>query len=224
MDWNAVLVEPVIAVLTRVADFLPKMVGVLIILIVGWIIAKIVQTAVIRVLKLAKLDVASEKSGIAAILSKGEIQYTLSEMIAVLVYWLLMLIVLMAAINAIGLTVAADLLNEVISYLPNVIAAVFILVLGIFFSGLMDSIVRTAASNAGVGQAKLLGQIVKIIVLVFTAAIVLEQLNIGTATITWTVNIILAAIGLAIAIAFGLGCKDLAGRAMQDMLERLKKQ
>ena len=223
MDWNAILLGPVTTVLTRIADFLPKLIGVLIILIIGWVVAKLIQSAVVKVLKLVKLDVASEKSGLAAMLGKGEIKYTFSEMLGVLVYWLIMLIVLMASVNAIGLTVAADLLNKIIAYLPNVIASVFILVLGIFFAGLMDSIVRTAASNVGIGQSRILGQVVKVIVLIFTIAIVLEQLNIGATIITWTVNIVLAAFGLALAISFGLGCKDLAGKYVADLIQKMKK-
>jgi len=121
--------EPVREMWTRVLGFLPTLVSVIVILIVGWMLATIAQKIITRFLKLARLDTASEKTGIANILTKGDINYTLSEILGVIIYWLLMLVVFLMAVNALQLTVAAELLHQVILYVPNVIASVFILVL-----------------------------------------------------------------------------------------------
>ncbi len=222
MDWKTIVVEPVKVILIRAGAFVPTLVGVLIILIVGWIIANVVKSIITKVLKIAQLDTAGEKSGFADLLRKGGIKYTISELIGVLGYWLVMLLVFVSALNALGMTVAAELLDKVLLYIPNVIASIFILVLGLFFAGLLATIVRTAATNAGIGYAKLLGQIVQIVIGIFAVAISLEQLKIGTTIITLALNIIIAAIGLAFAIAFGLGAKDVAGRLVSDFIEKLK--
>jgi len=224
MALRSVIVVPVREVLTRVGNFIPTLVGVLIILIGGWLIAKFIQKIVVQVLKTLKLDDVSEKARISEILAKGEIKYSLSELLGLMLYWLLMLIVVMAAVNALGLTVAADLLNRVIAYLPNVIAAVFILVLGIFFSTLMASIVHTAATNAGVTQARILSQFVQAIIIIFASVIVLEQLGVAANIVVFTLQAIIAAVALAAAIAFGTGCKDIAAKTMQDALGKLKKK
>lgn len=96
---------------------------------------------------------------------------------------LALLVTFVVAINAIGLTVAADLLNRVILYVPNIIAAIFILILGMFVATLLKNIVQTAASNAGLAQAKLLAKVVEVTIIVFAIAITLEQLGIGARVI-----------------------------------------
>ncbi len=222
MDWNAVVMEPVKEVLSRLAGFLPTLLGVLIILIVGWIIAGLLKSVVVKLLKLIQLDVASEKAGLGDILRRGGIKPTLSELIGVLIYWLIMLLVFMTALNALGMTVAASLLDKVILYIPNVIAAVFILALGIFLSSMVGTIVRTASSNAGIVQAKFLGQLTQTVIMIFVVVITLEQLNIASSILNLAINIILASLGLALAIAVGLGCKDLAGKAVQDLINKTK--
>ena len=222
MDWNAVVMEPVKAMLVRIAGFLPVLLGVLVILIVGWIVAGMLKNIVIKVLKLIQLDTASEKAGLGDVLRRGGIRQTLSELIGVLIYWLVMLMVFMTALNALGMTVAASLLDKVIFYIPNVIAAVFIMALGIFFSSMVGTIVRTAASNAGITQAKFLGQFTQTIIMIFTAIITLEQLNIASSVLTFAINIILASLGLGMAIAIGFGSKDIAGKMVQDFVNRIK--
>lgn len=222
MDWSAVVMEPVREMLVRIAGFLPVLLGVLVILIVGWIVAGILRNVVIKVLKLIQLDTASEKAGLGDVLRRGGIRQTLSELIGMLIYWLVMLMVFMTALNALGMTVAASLLDKVIFYIPNVIAAVFIMALGIFFSSMVGTIVRTASSNAGITQAKFLGQFTQTIIMIFTAIITLEQLNIASSVLTFAINIILASLGLGIAIAIGLGSKDIAGKMVQDFVNKVK--
>ena len=224
MDWTFVIMESVREMLTRVGAFIPKLVGVLIVLIVGWLMAKAIETIIVKGLKLIRLDTLSEKSGTSNFLAKGGIKYTLSELMGVLVYWIIMLIVIVTALNALQWTVAAELLNTIITYIPNVIVAVFILVLGMFLSTLLGTVVRTAASNAGITQAKLLGQITQTVVIIFVAVMALQQLNIQTGIIINVINITVAAIGLALGLAFGLGCKDLAGKATAEFFDKLTKK
>lgn len=224
MDWTFVAMETARAMFTRIGAFIPKLIGVLIILIIGWLIAKIIEELLVRSLKLIRLDTLSEKSGTSNFLAKGGIKYTLSELIGALVYWIVLLIVIITALNALQWTVAAELLNTVVGYIPNIIVAIFILVLGMFVSTLLGTVIRTAASNAGITQAKLLGQITQAVVIIFAAVIALQQLKIQTTILLSVINIVVAAIGLALGLAFGLGCKDIAGKAVADFLDRLKKK
>jgi len=222
MDWNVIVIEPVKAMLVRAAIFLPTLVGILIILVVGWIIAAALKGVVIKLLKMIQFDAASEKSGLSDVLRRGGVKQTLSELIGGLIYWLIVLLVVMAALNALGMTVVASLLDKVILYIPNVIASIFILALGIFLSSVLNTIVRTASTNAGLPQAKFLGQLTQTVIVVFAIIMALEQLNIATAILTTSINIVLGCIGLAVAIAVGLGSKDIAGRIMQDLVDKIK--
>lgn len=222
MDWNAVVMEPVTAMLARVASFLPTLLGVFVILIIGWIVAGILKNLVVKLLKLIQLDTATEKAGLGDVLRRGGIRQTLSELVGVLIYWLVMLMVFMTSLNALGMTVAASLLDKVIMYIPNVIAAMFILSLGIFFSSMIGTVVRTASSNAGITQAKFLGQLTQVVIMIFAIMITLEQLNIASSVLNLAINIVLASIGLAFALAVGLGSKDIAGKLVGDFVNKVK--
>ncbi len=221
-NWQVVLLEPAKTILSQISQFLVNVLLVVIILIIGWIIAKIIKTLVIRLLKAVKLDQLSDRIDLDSILAKGGLSYSLSELIGVICYWLALLITFVVAVNAIGLTVAADLLNRIVLYVPNIIAAVFILILGMFVATLLSNIVKTAANNAGVSQAKLLGKAVEVVVIIFAVAISLEQLGIAAKVIELTISIILASLGLSVALAFGLGCRDLAAKFISDLIENLK--
>ena len=208
--------------LDRVMGFLPTLASVLVILFVGWIVATLVQKAITRFLKLARLDTVSEKIGVSNVLTKGDINYTLSEIIGVMIYWLLMLVVLLMAVNALQLTVAAELLNQVILYVPNVIASVFILVLGIFFANIIANTVRTATATAGVRQARTLGQFTQVIIIVFAIFEALKQLRVDLTIIELFIKAVLFALALGVGLAIGLGCKDIASRHVGQLIDSFK--
>jgi hypothetical protein len=223
-SWQVVLLEPARTVLTQIGQFLMNILLVLIILIVGWIVSKIIRAIVTKTLKAIKIDDISERIELDTLLSKGGIAYSLSELIGVICYWLALLVTFMVALNVLGLTIAADLLNKVVLYIPNVIAAIFILIVGMFVATLLRNIVQTAANNAGLAQGKLFSKIVEVAVIVFAIVLALEQLNVGIRITELTLAIILGSIGLGLALAFGLGCKDIAGRAINEFIEKLKKK
>lgn len=222
MDWQATIVEPVETMWARVLGFLPTLISVIIILIVGWMIATLIQKIITRFLKLARFDTASEKTGIANILTKGDINYTLSEIVGVIIYWLMMLVVVLMAVNALQLTVAAELLNRVILYMPNVIASVFILVLGIFFATIVANAVRTTAATAGMQQARSLGQATQTVIAVFIFVEALKQLGIDTSLIDLLIKAVLGALALGVGLAIGLGCKDMAAKHVGQLLDSFK--
>jgi hypothetical protein len=142
----------------------------------------------------------------------------------VLIYWLLLLIAVVTALNVFNLTIAQELLNRVILYLPNVIVAVFILVVGIYFATLVSAGVAAAAANAGLGKARFLGQAVQTIVVIFTLIIALEQLQIAPRILELTWQIALGSIGLGFAIAVGLGCKDRVASIVNDLIDSFRRR
>ena len=216
--FDIMIMQPVQSLLTQLATFVPTLVGALLLLIAGWIIAKAGETLVVRVLR--ALDKLADQIQLSAILAKGGIRRKFSELVGVIVYWLLMLAVVMIVFNALQLTVAAELFQSVVTFLPNVIAAVFILILGIFAASFLATTVRTAASNAGILQSQLLAQLTQTVVVISAAAGALQQLRLQFFGEVFL--IILGGISLGCAIAFGLGCKDLAGRWMADIVEQIQ--
>ena len=221
-SWQVVLLEPARTVLSQIGKFLTDALLVIVILIIGWIISRVIKAVVIKGLRTVKLDDLSDSIGLDSLLEKGGITYSTSELIGVICYWLSILVSFMVAINAVGLYIAADLLNKVVLYVPNVIAAIFILILGMFVATILRNIVLTAANNAGLSQTKILSKVVETIVIAFSIFVALEQLHIGIRITELTLSIMLGAVGLGLALAFGLGCRDIAGKFVGELIEKMK--
>jgi hypothetical protein len=219
MELSPVVLEPGKAFVARVASFLPSFLGALLILLVGWVVAKFVRLLVFRFLLAVRLDLASEKAGIDDVLVRADIRQSPAELLAVLVQWLVMLIVLMTAVNAVGLSSVSDLLNQILLYIPKVIAAVVALILGLFFANLLAGVIKTAAANAGLHEADALASLVRYAIVAFTVAVTLEELGIAAELVRSAFVILFGAVALAAALAFGLGCKDLARDWMIRYLE-----
>jgi hypothetical protein len=212
--------DPINATLVQLAAILPSLIGAFVILIIGWIIAKLVQAVVSNSLAFVHLDAASDRSGLTDFLRKGEIKGKVSNLVGRLIYWLVMLIVLVTAVNALGLTQASQLLDKIFMYLPNVVAAIFVIILGTFLAAIVSAIVLTAAANAGLKQAHLLADISRYAIIIFAGVIALDQLGIATTLLVSAFSIIVAGFALAFAIAVGMGAKNSA----QIVIERFMKE
>lgn len=214
---------PARAMLIEAGRFVSTMAAVVLVLLIGWFIAKLIKNLVIRILDILQIDSYAEKVGIDKILVKGGIKYDISELIGVLSYWLVMLISLVLAISTANLSdQAGAMLGAIILYIPRVISAIFILILGIFAASFVKSAIQTAAANAGIEQSNILGRISQILIVVFAVDVSLRQTQIDIHGIENAAFIIVAALGLAVALAFGLGCKEIAGKATQEFIDKLK--
>ncbi len=218
--FDALVVEPVRALVNQLMTFLPTLAGALLLLLIGWMIAKAVEAISARILKTIALDKIADQIQLSAVLAKGGVKRKLSELLGAIIYWLVMLAVIMVVFNALQLTVAAELFQNVVEFLPNVIASVFILIVGVFAAAFLATTVRTAASNAGIVQSHLLGQAVQAVVVVFAVVAALQQLRIEFVGEVFL--IILGGISLGCALAFGLGCRDIAGRWVSDLVSELQ--
>lgn len=222
MGWMvSTAAESVRAMLTRIAEAAPRLFGAMAILIIGWGIARAVKWALAKALKAIPFDDFARKLRIADFLQKGEVKYQLSELIGVTAYWLILLAFLLAALDALGMTVAAQLLEKVLDYVPQVLAGIIVLILGLFFATVVGGVIQTAAANAGISQARALSQITRVAVIIFAVAVALEKFF-SSMIIQTTFTIVLTAVSFGLALAFGLGCKEIAGRAVSDFLDKIR--
>lgn len=206
----------------KIMAFLPGLIGAIIIFIVGLIIAKLIKVAVVKLLRLVRFDTATEKTGVKDFLEKGNILKTPSEIVGALIYWFIMILVLVASFDALGLPIVSDILNDIFLYIPNVVAAIIVLILGILFANLLSAIVRTAASNAGFSNADGLGKIALFAVIFFSVSVALIQLGIGENIVAAAFVIAFGATALALALAFGLGGKEVAAEHLKKWLGQKK--
>ena len=221
MPIQDIIRDSVGSFLRGIAEFTPNILAALVILIVGWIIAKLLKTAVGRGLKVVRFATLTSKAGIDGFLKTGGIDKSTSELVTVLVYWLVMLIVLVTAVNALGLEVASALLNQILLYIPNIIVAVIVVAVGLYAANFVAAMVRTAAANAGIEQAGLVAAMARYALIIFTFAIALEQLGIGREIVTNGFLVILGAGALAAALAVGLGARDVVAKYLDKRFGRL---
>jgi small-conductance mechanosensitive channel len=207
---------------TKIMLFLPELIGAIIIFVAGLIIAKLVQMLIVKLLRLVRFDSAADKTGVKGFLDKGNIIKTPSEIIGSLVYWFVMILALIASMDALGLPIVSDILNDIFLYIPNVVAAIIILILGLLFGNLLSAVVRTAASNAGLTTAEGLSKTALYAIVVFSVAIALIQLGIGEEIVASAFGLSFGAVALAFGLAFGLGGKEVAGEYLKKWLEEKK--
>lgn len=219
-ELESLIAEPVRQMLTRILAYLPILLGTLAILIVGWIIAKAIRRSIDWLLKLVRFDTLADKAGVSEILRKGDLKISASELISGIVYWLIIIMVLVMAVDALGLPKASDVLAGLFAYVPNVIAALLVLMVAMFLASFVSGIVRTAAGNANLPKPEIFASISRWAIIIFAATVSLEQLGIASLLVTTTFNIILGGICLALAIAFGLGGKDAAARYLEELKKR----
>lgn len=211
------------AVIAQVADLIPRLLAALILFFIGWLVAKLVRSAVKRVLQLAHFDRLAEKTGVEEFLKHGEIQITLSGVISEVSYWLILFIVLATISNSLGLSAVAELFNRVVLYLPNIVVAVLIVIFGTLLARFFNRMVFAWLSNLGVSGALTISTVTEYAVQIFTVFVALEQLGIGTQMLTMAFAILFGAVCLALALAFGLGGRDWATGVIAQWSSRNKK-
>lgn len=206
--------------LNEIAVALPQIIGALLILLIGWIIARIVKRLSIKGLKLVRFNYLTEKSGIEKFLDKGGVQVSSIDIIGTLIYWIIMLVVILATLNSLKLTAASTLFNQIMLYIPNIIVAILILVIGIYFAKLVSQVLVTSLKNMEDKTATMIGMIANYAIIIFTVFIILGQLNIAGSIVTYAFILFFGAICLALGLAFGLGGKEWAAQIIKKHLNK----
>lgn len=214
-------------IVQQVAYFVPRLVGGILILLLGLVIARLMRGLTVRFLVAIRLDRLAERLGIRAFLARGDVHYTLAEVFATVIYWLVLLFSFQVLGMVLGLEGVADFFAQILGYVPRLLVALVVLLVGVVVSSFFAAAVRVAAYHAGFPATRALGQAVKYLVIFFALVIALEQLHIATELLVNTLQIIIASVALAVALglalAFGLGCKDLAQDAVRHWLEKAQK-
>ncbi|MHB1174178.1 MAG: mechanosensitive ion channel family protein [Sulfuriferula sp.] len=207
---------------TQLAAFLPQLMAAIVLLFVGWLVAKLVRAGMVKLLHAFQFDKLSERSGIEAFLKQGQLEVSLSGLLAGLMYWLIILIVIVTVSNSLGLHIVAELFNRIVLYIPNIIVAIFVLVLGTILARFINRLIFAYLSNIGVQGALTISTLSEYATLIFVFFVALEQLNIGRELLTAAFIIGFGAVGLAFALAFGLGGRDWAAGVIARMTQKRK--
>ena len=223
-EWSTHLkdsvVQSVSELASTVASFIPSLVGALAILILGYVVSKGLQRFASGLLKKLHFDTASEKAGLGESLSSIGVKLTPSEMVGKLVFRLFMLTTLISAADVLGLENVSQTIDSFVAYLPNVIGAALIVVIGLMLAGFVRKLVEGAADRIGLDYAKPVAKLVYGILVVLVGTLAIGQLQIETALLNRVIEIVLIAIGAALAISLGFGTRETARNVVAGVYAR----
>lgn len=221
-SWGQAVLDPLQNIWLRFLTFLPNLIGAVLILLIGWIIAAGLDRLVTQILKQIKLDSATNKLGAKTFFKKAGVDFEFSDFIGGLVRWTILLVAFLAATDILGLAKITDFLNQILAYVPNVFVAIAILLLGMLAANFMAHIIRGSVGAAKVKSANFLATVTKWIVWIFTILVALNQLGIAAAIIDRLITAIFLMVGLAGGLAFGLGGQKAASTALDDFQKEIK--
>ena len=213
-NWGDAVLTSLGNALNLVLTFIPKLIGFLVILLVGWIIASLVSKAVVFLLRKVGFDNMANRIGLTRMEQRMGMRLDPAAVLGKVVYWFLFLIFLIPAVDSLGLTSVSNILNSIIAYIPNVFVAIIVLFLGTLLATFISDIVRGMMSGTNIGNPNLFAGIARWAIIGFAALIALEQLQIAPALMNILFTAIIGAVAIAFGLAFGLGGQETARRLL----------
>jgi small-conductance mechanosensitive channel len=208
------MIESLRVGLSNFFGFIPQLLGAIVILIVGYIVARILQSLVARVLQAIGFDRWMERGGIKQFFDRAQTRETPATVLGKLVFWFVFIIAITMAADALGIRQVSEVLSQLIAYIPSIIAAILILVLAALLANFLAGIVRGATGS------ELLANIARYAIIVYAAFAAITELGIAVQLTAPTFLIILGAVALAAAIAFGFGAQSVARDIVEKAYER----
>ncbi len=196
---------------SSLATWLPAILGSLLLLLFGWLVARIGQAVVFRLLRRLGFDRLAERTGIAQGLINIGVQSTLSYLLARIIYWLILIFFILLALGALGLTdVVTSALNSFFAFLPRLVAATAIFLIGAFIARIVGDAVTAVLLRSNMPSGRVMGQAVRYSILLVAVILALDELGVETTILTTIIIITVAAVAFGLALAFGLGNRHLA--------------
>jgi len=218
--WTQSLVAAMTALWTKVANFIPNLFGALVVVILGFVVAKLLDTLLSKLLAKVGLDRLMGGTGLTKLLDRAGIRVPISTVIGKIIYWFVLLIFLVSAAESLGLQRVSATLDMLALYLPKVFGAALVLLVGVLLAQLANGIVRGAAETVGLDYSAGLGRLTQSLVIIISISVAISQLEVKTDLLNQVIVIGLITVGLAVALAMGLGSRELAGQILAGIYVR----
>jgi hypothetical protein len=224
-DFLDLILEPLQDVFRTIKQFLPNLLAMLVILIIGLVVARVLRLVVVRFLAAIKFDSWSDRMGMTTLMRKGDLWAKPSLALGSILFWIMIIVALMMGMSALKIQAIDNLVSQFFMYLPRATSAVMILLVGYVLTGFVSRAVLIAAVNSGYHYAKLLAEAIRLLLTVLVLAMVLEQLKVAPGIVLAAFSIIFGGIVLALAISFGVGGIDAAKRVIErETAEKSKEE
>lgn len=216
--WGETFATSLQALWVGFITFIPGLILAIIIFIIGWIIGSVVGKAIMQLFTSLKIDKVFESAGAGDMMARAGMKLNVGKFLGDLVKWFIVAVFLMTALNVLQLTEVTQFLRDVVvQYLPHVIIAALILVMATVLSDFMRKFIRGSARMANVRSANLLGSIAHWAIWIFAVIIALNELGIAASFMQVLFTGIIAMLAIAGGLAFGLGGRDAAARAIENI-------
>ena len=223
-SWYLVTSEALQSLWQGFLLFLPKLIGAMIVFLIGWFVSLILGKLVTEVLKRIKLDRFFERAGWKEALEKADIKVTVSEFIGEIFKWILVIVFLLASVEILGLVQFAELLKKIVLWLPNVIVAVAIFVVAVIIADILEKMIRASVRKMDVGYGGFFGALVKGSIYIFATLAILFQLGVTPQIVSALIFGLIATLSLAFGLAFGLGGKDAAAKFIEEIQKKISEK
>jgi len=206
----------------QIYGYIPSLLGALVILFAGYLLARLLEKATDRLMRRVKLNELLERGGVMQAVLRSGSHVNPTRVAASLVFWFIMFAVMLVAANALGLQSLANVFSELVSYIPSVIAAIVIMIVGIVLGGFVGGLIMASAGAIHGGPT--LARIGKGGVIMLAVFMALQELGIASDIVTTAFAILFGAIALAVALAFGLGNRELAGEVTREWYNHYRQE
>jgi hypothetical protein len=218
--WTAIVITSFREVAYRLAGVGPRLLAAITLLLAGWALAAILHRLTVRLLQAIDLDGRSARLGMAAALGRAGIRRLPSEMVGRLVFWVIFAIGLLMAIEALEVPAAMGLAPIAIRFLPNVLVAVLVMIIGWLLANFLAEALLIFIVNARLTGGRMMAGALRWLVLLFAASVALTQLGIAREMVLLVFGILFGGTVLGLALAFGLGGRRLAEQALESWIHR----
>ena len=215
-DWGAAIMTSLTAALSMFLAAIPRVIGFLVILVIGWLIAGALAAAVAALLRAVRFNDLAGRAGLSSFVHNMGIHKDTAGVLADIVKWFVRLLVLVVAFDALGLPAVSVVLQQFLLWIPNLVVAVVILVIAGLAANALGDLVRGSTAQAGLGNPDLLATIVRVAVWSFGIVVAVNQIGIAQTLVNTLFMGFMGALALAAGLAFGLGGRDTAGQIIQN--------
>jgi len=222
-DWTSVVGSTGLTVWERFVAFLPNLIGAIIILVAGWLIGMLVAVIIDRVFRLVGLQTLFEKAKVENIVKKAGVEKDTTSLLAAVGKWIVLIVAFIAASNTLQLPDVANFFDRILAYVPSVIAAAAIMIIGLVLANFLAAVVKGSMQAADLESSEAVSVIVRYAIVIFAVLAALAQLGIAGGLIQTLFIGIVALIAIAGGLAFGLGGKDAAADFINDLRKSMKK-
>ncbi|MDQ3189458.1 MAG: small-conductance mechanosensitive ion channel [Pseudomonadota bacterium] len=221
-DWSEAMMTSLAGAMAMFFSAIPRVIGFVLIVVIGWFIASLIGKGISALLHAVNFNGLAERAGFASFVKKMGVKTDASGFLAEIGKWFIRLIVLVVAFDALGLPAVSDVLRQLLLWLPNLVVAMVVLIIGGLVAKAASSLVRGATSEAGFDNPERLAKIAGAMVWAFAIVIAVNQIGIAATLVNTLFMGFIGALALALGLAFGLGGRETAAEIVQNWYEKGK--